>query len=287
MAGCKRKCPCNTATPSLSDSSAVGIKLAFREAEWKKENFFGKMKIDVEYPTTNNAVAKKICEYILTTLDSLYAFHHGIEGDHGRKFEPFEGNHTNIDAAVEYYGNKAFTAWADNERQRYENDKGIGEETGPAYYCFEHIFEIDKEFENNALVAFDFMTYSYMGGGLHGLEGGKGYVTFDKSNGNIVEQFILPGSAPAMQDLIRLGLCAYLSEAGTIVAGEDLEDHLFLEGNTIPLPQKPPCPEKEGLEFRYDEYEIAPYAYGRPEFTIPYADLKPYLTNEAKELLGL
>ena len=39
--------------------------------------------------------------------------------------------------------------------------------------------------------------------------------------------------------------------------------------------------------FTYQQYEIASYAAGMPEFTIPFEDLFPYLTPEAKALVGL
>lgn len=44
----------------------------------------------------------------------------------------------------------------------------------------------------------------------------------------------------------------------------------------------------DGLIFTFSPYEIAPYAAGMPGFTIPYADLKPYFTeNSPLKRLGL
>lgn len=37
----------------------------------------------------------------------------------------------------------------------------------------------------------------------------------------------------------------------------------------------------DGLMFTYSPYEIASYAAGMPEFTIPYAELKPYFTENS------
>ena len=37
--------------------------------------------------------------------------------------------------------------------------------------------------------------------------------------------------------------------------------------------------------FVYNPYEIGPYAAGMPTFTIPYADIQPYLTTTAQKLI--
>ena len=71
------------------------------------------------------------------------------------------------------------------------------------------------------------------------------------------------------------------------VAPEELNNYLFLETGVIPFPAWTPYPSEDGLVFTYQQYEIASYAAGMPEFTIPYADLRPYLTPEAKALVGL
>ena len=34
---------------------------------------------------------------------------------------------------------------------------------------------------------------------------------------------------------------------------------------------------KDGIQFLYNAYEMAPYAAGRPSITLPYAMLQPYL----------
>ena len=60
---------------------------------------------------------------------------------------------------------------------------------------------------------------------------------------------------------------------------------LFIDDRFIPLPSWPLYPSGDGLAFIYQQYEIASYADGMPSFTIPYADIEPYMTPEAKALL--
>jgi hypothetical protein len=42
-----------------------------------------------------------------------------------------------------------------------------------------------------------------------------------------------------------------------------------------------------GLKVIYQTYDVAPYAFGNPTFTIPYEDLMPYLTDAFIERMGL
>ena len=71
------------------------------------------------------------------------------------------------------------------------------------------------------------------------------------------------------------------------ITPEELDNILFLETGIVPLPAWTPYPSEDGLVFTYQQYEIAAYAAGMPNFTIPFTDLLPYLTAEAKALLGL
>lgn len=71
------------------------------------------------------------------------------------------------------------------------------------------------------------------------------------------------------------------------ITQEELDNYLFLESGVVPFPAWTPYPSEDGLVFTYQQYEIAAYAAGMPEFTIPYADILPYLTPEAKALVGM
>ena len=112
-------------------------------------------------------------------------------------------------------------------------------------------------------------------------------MTFDKKDGRLVESLLVPGCTEAIQPLLVKGLLGYYSEAGMEMGEEDLLQHLFIENNTVPLPSWTPYPGEEGLVFTYQQYEIASYAEGMPSFSVPYEEIKPFLTEEAAKLLGL
>ena len=52
----------------------------------------------------------------------------------------------------------------------------------------------------------------------------------------------------------------------------------------LPLPDFEPYLTEQGVTFIYQPYEISYYAAGKPEFTIPYNVVKPYLKAQAIEL---
>jgi hypothetical protein len=84
----------------------------------------------------------------------------------------------------------------------------------------------------------------------------------------------------------RDALLGYYSEFGEKMAEEEMRERLQIEGDLIPLPAWTPYPTAEGLCFVYQQYEIASYADGMPAFTVPYAEIKPWLTAEAKSVLS-
>ena len=44
---------------------------------------------------------------------------------------------------------------------------------------------------------------------------------------------------------------------------------------------------EKGVVFSFQPYELSGFADGTFHFTLPYQDLKPYLTDEAKQLLAI
>lgn len=66
---------------------------------------------------------------------------------------------------------------------------------------------------------------------------------------------------------------------------EMMAQSMLLETDRIPLPSQPPLFTPDGITFIYQQYEITVYAAGMPHCTVPYADLKPFMTASALELL--
>ena len=73
------------------------------------------------------------------------------------------------------------------------------------------------------------------------------------------------------------------------MSDEELLDYLFAEQtedlDNLPLPGNAPYLSETGVVFLYTQYEIAPYSSGIITFEIPFADIHPFLTPEAQELI--
>ena len=145
--------------------------------------------------------------------------------------------------------------------------------------------EIAQLAETTGYVTYEVSRYSFAGG-AHGVNGYDG-MTFRKSDGRRMgwDAFVNTGDE-GFQNLIKKGLKAFW-EIGT---DEELTANLMLEdeegGDDIPLPQAAPLFTKEGVKLTYQPYEIAAYALGMPSFVVPYAELAPYLSRAAREMIG-
>jgi len=150
------------------------------------------------------------------------------------------------------------------------------------YFCI----NIDKIRQTENYIVFSSSNYSYMGG-AHGSHSGAGSLTFDKKNCIQFRNFIKERTLGELQPIIRKGLLQYFADTGDDISDRTLDEYLFDHDGPIAIPTLAPCPEKDGLTFTYQQYEIAPYACGIPSFTVPYEEIKPFLTREAIILLGL
>ena len=95
--------------------------------------------------------------------------------------------------------------------------------------------------------------------------------------------------SPAFKRLIKEGLKKYFigEEEKKDMSDEDLlEELVSYDGSAdeLPLPDSEPYMTENGITFIYQPYEISYYAAGKPEFTIPYDVVMPYLKESAKEL---
>jgi hypothetical protein len=150
---------------------------------------------------------------------------------------------------------------------------------------WEYDFSLTKTSETDRYVIFlseDFV----FSGGAHGGIIGCGPLTFDKKDGHLVEKFLEESALQEMQPLLRKGLVQYYSSFGQEIQPEQLDENLMLSGDVIPFPAWEPIPTPEGLTFTYQQYEIASYADGMPSFTLPYDEVLPFLTEDAKKLIG-
>ena len=94
--------------------------------------------------------------------------------------------------------------------------------------------------------------------------------------------------SPKLYALIKEGVRNYFLEYDEGAKDDQqLKDMLIgvEDVNKIPLPSSAPYFTKGGLCFCYQQYEIAPYAAGMINFTIPYNKIRPLLTGDAQGLL--
>ena len=254
------------------------------------------LSIKVELPVPGQgAVAERIRAALVEVMDEQLS--HIGSYEEGRLFPAYEGDRDKTDLLLDYYRGKALETIGRLSQEDYdervqsieENDgltDGQRKEILADMPGWEYDFNLLKERETDKYVVFLSEDYVYLGG-AHGGIIGRGGLTFDKKDGLLVEEFLDPVCLDEIQPLLRKGLTQYFNSEDMEVTAEELDNYLFLETGVIPFPAWTPYPSEDGLVFTYQQYEIAAYAAGMPNFTIPYDDLLPYLTPEAKVLVGL
>ncbi len=252
--------PCNTDTYHFADTSQ-----------------FVSFDMNIELPADSDGIYADIRSSIIEKLIGQMASLGSYEEPH--VIRPYDGNPDDILALLSHYGSHEFNFLEelaiddDEERSKYSDFH-------PAWDCS---FSVSLISESRSYVVFDSRSYLYMGG-AHGGVTGAGQLTYSKTDGRLVESFLLPDCVEPLQPALKEGLLSYFADDGYETA-DDMMEFLFLgEDSIITLPAWAPYPTSEGLVFTYQQYEIAPYAAGMPSFTVPYAKLKKYMTDEARRL---
>lgn len=252
------------------------------------------LSLEGELPKADNQVTQVIRDTLLYIIEKQLCFT-DYEGNDAVKW--YEGDRTDLSSIIDYYGKSLFNALSSQSRNDVEErnryimaDETMSDEEKQRitsdFPGWDYSLSLKLDTVTSRYAIFQNNSYIYQGG-AHGGVSGAGAVTFDMKTGKRIASFIDKTHTHQLQSLLRRGLRTYFSAQGEEVADEDLNDCLLLNGEEIPLPEcYVPCPGKDGLEFTYAQYEIACYAAGMPSFTIPYCDLLPYLTDEAKELLS-
>ena len=254
------------------------------------------LSIKVELPVAGQgAAADRIRASLVDVMDGQLSHIGSYEEE--RLFPAYEGSTDKTDLLLEYYRGKALESIGKQAQEDYdervasiEENDGLTEDQRKEILDempgWEYEFNLLKDRETDKYVVFLSQDYVYLGG-AHGGVTGRGGLTFDKKDGVLVDKMLDPASLDAIQPLLRKGLTKYFSDEDMEITQEELDNYLFLETGVVPFPAWTPYPSEEGLVFTYQQYEIAAYAAGMPEFTVPYADILPYLTPEAKALLDV
>ena len=261
---------------------------------WADSTACAYMTMDAELPSGRDKVSAQVRGELAGLVDRILS--HVTSYEDERFFEPFGGSPDDVQGMMEYYRDSSFAqiarlsqADADERATYIIEDRDFTDEEQEEMLAnfprWGYEFGLRKIADTDRYVVFQSMDYIYMGG-AHGGITGEGCLTFSKKDGSLVSDFVDASRAAEMQPLMIEGLLRYYSENGYETTWDELSGSLFIENGFIPLPAWPLYPTGDGLEFTYQQYEIASYAEGMPSFTVPYADIEPFLTPEAKELLG-
>lgn len=224
--------------------------------------------LDLDLPQGNSIMAHRIREWVSEQvslnhfLDEMY----------------FDGNLDDGQAIADYYGKE----FKEDIEQTLEP---------PIFNGYREVLvTASKTFENSKCVTWLFTISEYTGG-AHGSQICYG-ATFRKSDGRLFGKDIFTNNWEKRQRLDSLivdGLCEYFSDG----VGEKIDPETLIHEYTdekigemnVALPEHGPWFTSGGLDFLYQQYEIAPYAAGMPGATIPYEKLAGIMTPAAAALI--
>lgn len=274
------------------DDIAVNVTapMTVKENKYEKDTKYAKIEVDVEYPDGDDNVSVNIRKDLMAVLGKAASMN-----DYMSPIVAYKSDVPKMSEAVDYYGGKLLEAVraqsVEDNKTRNDTEKELAQEEGrepmridPMQYYYD--IEIEREWETNDYCVYD-AEVEIFSGGAHGSSTDLGGLTYDKRTGKRFSNFLKPSSGKAMQQLLRAGLVSYFAKQGETVDDAGLDELLQIDGTTIPLPQLPPYPTEKGLKFVYGQYEIAPYAAGKPKFVVPFNKVKQFLTPEAVKLLGM
>lgn len=272
-------------------SSKSPMKLDIRE--YADSSAYSYFNMHVEMPVAKGTVPSAIRNVLVDVMDEALSH---VSDNEGREFGRFEGDPGDSEALFSYYEVQASTALAEaSDRDCGDRILGIYEsktlsDSEKEFYAanisrWAYDFNLKKVEETKDYIVFDSQNYvSY--GGAHGGIIGAGPMTFSKKDGHLVREFFRPDCTKDMQKLLREGLQEYFQFRMDAV-GLGLGAFLSLpEDSLIPLPGWAPYPVADSLHFVYQQYEIAAYAAGMPEFSLPYDKVRKYLTDDARKSIG-
>lgn len=162
------------------------------------------------------------------------------------------------------------------------NDFAEENNDGFMQYGEEYSYDIHPLALSPGFVTMLYESYIYTGG-AHGGSYCIGQ-TFSAFDGSLVDlDMFKDGSTDKVLALIKKGL---MSQYFKVDSDKEFYNYLLINGNKLPLPATPPYFTDKGVCFHYQQYEIAPYAAGMPKCVIPFEDLKPYLSEYARNLIA-
>ena len=164
---------------------------------------------------------------------------------------------------------QAFIAEGDKTQAQFANE----EYPMPPYTSK---MEIDIECNYPTFITYEGESYVYTGG-AHGMPM-EMIATFDANTGKQLtfDDLILPNSKGQLLKLIQKH----------VLAQDEYRSCKLSDFFEFTLPAQAPALKSDGVKFQYQAYEICCYAMGMPDCTIPYDEIRPMLTDYAKQLIA-
>jgi hypothetical protein len=259
-------------TDSVSVDSVDSVKVeapaednSYIEVEtvkFEKNDSTAEVSVLVQWPTTGEKVI----------VDSLKKHIRDLLGD----------DFIDSPKAIQAYGQSLFESQQADWHSVYdemEPDERMG--------AFSKTHDITLLTQTKQYVTYYYETYQY-GGGAHGYLTQVGF-TFRKSDGRQIP-LLKDTNSRKLAKLLKEGVRRHFSERpDKPLSDQELLDFLFAEEvsslNNLPLPGNSPYLSDTGMVFLYTQYEIAPYSSGIITFEIPFKDIKPFMTDEAKAMI--
>lgn len=275
MAAAFSACGHRASTGATADTDSVSIDSAKVEApaednsyievetvKFEKSDSTAEVSVLVQWPTTGEKVI----------VDSLKKHIRDLLGD----------DFIDSPKAIQAYGQSLFESQQEEWHSVYdemEPDERMG--------AFSKTHEITMLTQNKNYVTYFYNTFTY-GGGAHGLTTEAGF-TFRKSDGKQIA-LLKSTNSPKLAKLIKEGVRRHFSDGpDKPLSDKELLEFLFASEvsalNNLPLPGNSPYLSDTGMVFLYTQYEIAPYSSGIITFEIPFKDIKPFMTDEAKAMI--
>lgn len=235
--------------------------------------------VHIEAPVNGTqALRDSVCRWFAETLNSDF-----LEGDSALAASvAAQEEPGNIEALVKTYTNvyqqelrpqlqEALDYIAQWKKEHRSKSKKWMEQNAPIEPHYMHQANFAKVADTDAFVSYLFSNYWYLAG-AHGSSQSWG-VTFSKRDGHRITYPMTAERWRQLQPAVRQKLAEYFSQGDTSnpVTADSLNDYLLLEymHGDIPFPVRAPYYSDRGVEFIYQQYEIAPYAAGKPSFTLP------------------
>lgn len=253
--------------------------LVLDSIHFEKNDSMAEVSLSVQWPTDGNEeLVKNVRQFICEVCNI--------------KNEKFKGSRKDFKDIVDIDYNGLVEEWhgtyADSE-----------DGSGPSFTSGTSVVKLA---ETETFVTFYTEIFGYTGG-AHGFATHVGK-TFRKSDGKAIgyeteynqdsfeskiknQTMFADTKSPKLYALIKDGVKRYFKDCNQPIASdEELNDFLQVDNiNRIPLPANAPYLTEKGLVFCYTQYEIGPYAAGMITFEVPFAKIKPFLTEEVKALI--